>query len=205
MAEKLMDIKETAEYLRMNKITVYKLAREERIPAFRIASEWRFKKELIDKWLMSQLDGTSMGNLRSQVFGSLKTILVVDDDELTREFFKRMLQEYRILTASSGEEAVFQVAKEELDLVLLDIKMPGIDGVETLRQIKKIKPDLSVIMISAHGTLKTTVEAAKLGALDSIAKPFDLEEMKAVIRGAVETKAAGNDLPQKTQKTAEKR
>lgn len=186
MDEKLMDIKDTALYLKMNKMTVYKLARENRIPAFKIASEWRFKKELIDQWLMNQLEGKTTLGLKAREAAGSKTILIVDDDELTREFFKRLLQEYTILTAASGEEAVYVVGKERLDLVLLDIKMPGIDGIETLRQIRVLNPALPVVMISAHGSLKTSVEAAKLGALDSIAKPFDIEEMKAVIRGAVD-------------------
>jgi excisionase family DNA binding protein len=187
MTEKLMDIKETAAYLKMNKMTVYKLARDNKIPAFKIASEWRFKKELIDQWLMGQLKGkNSLGNFEREDLASGKTILIVDDDELTRDFFKRLLQEYKIVTAATGEEAVYLIGHERFDLVLLDIKMPGIDGIETLRQIKKQKPDLPVIMISAHGSLKTNVEAANLGALDSIAKPFDFEEMKGVIRGALE-------------------
>jgi DNA-binding NtrC family response regulator len=134
---------------------------------------------------MGQLKGkNTLESLRREESIHGKTILIVDDDELTRDFFKRLLQEYKIITAATGEEAVYLIGKEHCDLVLLDIKMPGIDGIETLRQIKKQKPDLPVIMISAHGSLKTNIEAANLGALDSIAKPFDFEEMKSVIRGA---------------------
>lgn len=177
MSENLMDIKQAADYLQMNKMTVYKLAREAKIPAFKVASEWRFKKELIDQWLMSQLKGKGEFekfdmNLQSE---TVKTVLVVDDEEVIRDFFKRTLPEYRVLTAASGEEAVYMVKKDRPDLVLLDIKMPGIDGIETLRQIKNIDKSIVVIMISAHGTLKTNIEAARLGAYDSIAKPFDLE------------------------------
>jgi excisionase family DNA binding protein len=191
MTEKLMDIKETAGYLKMNKMTVYKLARENKIPAFKIASEWRFKKELIDRWLMGQLKGKStIEGCDRQELKTGKKILIVDDDELTRDFFTRLLQEYTIVTAATGEEAVYMVSREHFDLILLDIKMPGIDGIETLRQIKKKMPELPVIMISAHGSLKTNVEAAHLGAIDSIAKPFDFDEMKAVIRDAFVTTAA---------------
>jgi len=186
MSENLMDIKQAADYLQMNKMTVYKLAREAKIPAFKVASEWRFKKELIDQWLMSQLKGKGEFekfdmNLQSE---TVKTVLVVDDEEVIRDFFKRTLPEYRVLTAASGEEAVYMVKKDRPDLVLLDIKMPGIDGIETLRQIKNIDKSIVVIMISAHGTLKTNIEAARLGAYDSIAKPFDLEEMKLAIKDA---------------------
>ena len=195
MAENLMDIKETAEYLRMNKMTIYKLARQGRLPAFKVASEWRFKKELIDAWLMDQLKGKhEFDKLKVPIkLEAGKTVLIVDDEEIIRDFFKRTLAEYRVLTAASGEEALYIVKKDRPDLVLLDIRMPGIDGIETLRQIKNIDKSIAVIMLSAHGTLKTNIEAARLGAYDSIAKPFDLGEMKLVIKDALVSKATGKE------------
>jgi len=205
MSENLMDIKQAADYLQMNKMTVYKLARESRIPAFKVASEWRFKKELIDQWLLSQLKGKS-GFEKFDMdlkLETVKTVLVVDDEEVIRDFFKRTLPEYRVLTAASGEEAVYMIKKDRPDLVLLDIKMPGIDGIETLRKIKSIDKNIVVIMISAHGTLKTNIEAARLGAYDSIAKPFDLEEMKLTLKDALVDKTKGKDtrpIPKKTKK-----
>lgn len=190
MEENLMNIKQAAEYLQMNKMTVYKLARQGKIPAFRVASEWRFRKDLIDGWLMSQLKGKP--EIEKFKFESKlekgKTILVVDDDEVIRDFFKRALMEYRVLTAASGEEALNIAKRDRPDLVLLDIKMPGIDGIETLRRIKQMDASIAVIMLSAHGTLKTNIEAARLGAYDSIAKPFDLSDMKSVIQGALISK-----------------
>ena len=202
MAENLMDIKQTAEYLQMNKMTVYKLARESKIPAFKVASEWRFKKELIDEWLMNQLKGKQqfekLGMTVTLETG--KTVLIVDDEEIIRDFFKRTLSEYRVLTAASGEEALYIVKKDRPDLVLLDLKMPGIDGIETLRRIKNIDPSIAVIILSAHGTLKTSLEAARLGAYDSIAKPFDLEEMKLVIKEALTSKATEKDTHPTPQK-----
>ncbi|MCX5703586.1 MAG: response regulator, partial [Candidatus Omnitrophica bacterium] len=90
-------------------------------------------------------------------------------------------------------EALYIVKKDRPDLVLLDIRMPGIDGIETLRQIKKVDQNIAVIMLSAHGTLKTSIEAARLGAYDSIAKPFDLEEMKLVIKDSLVSKATGKE------------
>lgn len=187
MAENLMDIKQTAEYLQMNKMTVYKLARQGKIPAFKVASEWRFRKDLIDRWLMSQLKGKPEVE-KFEIERKLetgKTVLIVDDEEVVRDFFARTLTEYRVLTAAGGEEALETVKKDKPDLVLLDIKMPGIDGIETLRQIKQIDESIAVIMLSAHGTLETNLEAARLGAYSSIAKPFDLNDMKSVIKSAL--------------------
>ena len=209
--ENLMDIKQMSEYLQMNKMTVYKLAREGRIPAFKVASEWRFRKDLIDSWLMSQLKGKA----RVEGFGiesrleAGKTVLVVDDEEVIRDFFTRALTDYRVITAASGEEAVSIIKKDRPELVLLDIKMPGIDGIEALRQIKQIDDSIVVIMLSAHGTLKSNLEAARLGAYDSMAKPFDLKEIKAVIQSGLAGKAAaegrvvlkqGRKRPPKTTK-----
>ncbi len=84
MIENLMNIKQVAEYLQMNKMTVYKLARGGKIPAFKVASEWRFKKELIDEWLMSQLKGKpDVESLRIKVKPEpSKTVLIVDDEKI---------------------------------------------------------------------------------------------------------------------------
>ena len=189
MAENLLNIKETALYLRMNKMTVYKLAKEGKIPAFKISSEWRFKQDLIDQWLMGQLKDKfessklSMGPRPA----AGKAVLIVDDEQVIRDFFARVLTDYRVLTAASGEEAIEIVRKERPDLVLLDIKMPGIGGMETLRRIKDIDNTIEVVMLSAYGTLKTNMEAARLGAHDSMSKPFDLGEIKAVIQSALTT------------------
>jgi len=197
MEANLMDIKETAEYLRMNKMTVYKLARQGKIPAFKIASEWRFRKDLIDEWLMSQLkDKPEFEKFKIPArLEPGKTVLVVDDEEVIRDFFVRTLTEYRVLAAASGEEALDMVKKNRPDLVLLDIKMPGIDGIETLRRIKQIDSSIPVVMLSAHGTLKTNIEAARLGAYDSMAKPFDLNDMKSVIKGALISRAESREAP----------
>jgi len=206
--ENLMDIQQVAEYLQMNKMTVYKLARQGKIPAFKVASEWRFKKELIEQWLMNQLKGNpDLEKLGAEMkFGHDKTVLVVDDEEVIRDFFSRTLTGYKVLTASSGEEALNIIRKDRPDLVLLDIKMPGIDGNETLRKIKEIDRNIVVIMLSAFSTLETNITAACLDAYTFIAKPFDLEEMKSIIKVAMvseaETKETSPPLhtPKKTRK-----
>jgi excisionase family DNA binding protein len=206
--ENLMDIQQVAEYLQMNKMTVYKLARQSKIPAFKVASEWRFKKELIEQWLMNQLKGKpDLEKLGAEMkLSHDKTVLVVDDEDVIRDFFSRALTGYKVLTASSGEEALSIIKKDKPDLVLLDIKMPGIDGIETLRKIKEIDRSIVVIMLSAFATLENNITAARLGAYTSIAKPFDLEEMKSIIKVAMvseaetkETKAHLN-APKKTRK-----
>ncbi|MFA5100938.1 MAG: response regulator [Candidatus Omnitrophota bacterium] len=190
MNESLMDIKQTAAYLKMNKMTVYKLARTARIPAFKIASEWRFKKELIDQWLMSRMSGqTEVPGGTAQPDASARpTILVVDDEAIIRDYFKRALFEYTVLVASSGEEAVEMVRLRRPDIVLLDIRMPGMGGIQTLKRIKEFDPGIAVIILSAFIDFETSMEAARLGAYTSVSKPFDLAEMKRVLENASRTK-----------------
>lgn len=190
MEERLMDIAQVAEYLQMNKMTIYKLAREGKIPAFKVASEWRFKKELIEEWLMNQLKGKpEFEKFRlTKKMEAEKAVLVVDDEKVIQDFFAKALANYRVLVASNGEEALSLIKKERCDLVLLDLKMPGIDGIETLRRIKEIDKNVAVVMLSAYGTLETNLEAARLGAYTSIAKPFDLKEMLVVIQSALASK-----------------
>jgi DNA-binding NtrC family response regulator len=114
-------------------------------------------------------------------------ILVVDDEVEICNLFAKVLSEegYKVFTAHNGKEALKKVKKEEPDLVLLDIIMPGMDGMEALAAIKKFKENIQVIMITAYGTIDTVIRAAELGAYDYVTKPFDLEKAKGIIRKAL--------------------
>jgi len=187
MHDNLMDIKEAAKYLKMNKMTIYKLAREGKMPAFRVASEWRFRRDLIDKWLMSQLKGKPVEeDLDIGEAAGPKSILIVDDEEVIRNFFSETLAEYRILTAKSGEEALEVIKTERPGLVLLDLKMPGgMDGLETLKHIRKKDKALAVVILTAYGTPEVKRQAMRLGAQGLMPKPFELSQIKAVIEASL--------------------
>lgn len=184
---KLMDVKQVAEYLQMNKMTIYKLVRSGEIPSFKIASEWRFKKEMIDQWLMEKMHGKAAPEESLIALPQGLKVLVVDNELFIREFFQKALTRdgYNVILAANGYDAIAKISQEKPDLVLLDIKMPGIDGIETLRRIKELNKELPVIMLSAYNNLRTSMEAVKLGAYDSLAKPFDLDEIKAIIGNAL--------------------
>ncbi|HEX9758959.1 MAG TPA: sigma-54 dependent transcriptional regulator [Nitrospiria bacterium] len=114
-------------------------------------------------------------------------LLVVDDEYSVRESIKLILKnEYQILFASEGEEAVQCFEKEHPHLIILDILMPKMDGIQVLKKIREIDPILPVIMLTATKTVKTAVEAMKLGATDYITKPFDVEEISILIKRALE-------------------
>ena len=115
-------------------------------------------------------------------------VLVADDESDIRASLK-MILEYegmRMVEASSGPEALAKIDAEELDAVLLDIKMPRMDGLEVLSEIAKRRPDLPVVMISGHGTVSTAVEATRLGAFDFMEKPLERDRVLLVLRNALE-------------------
>ncbi|GAB4567153.1 MAG: sigma-54 dependent transcriptional regulator [Geothermobacteraceae bacterium] len=117
-------------------------------------------------------------------------ILVVDDEQLIRWSLEQNLskQGYEVATAASGEDALRAIQQDAPDLVLLDIQLPGMNGLEVLEKIKEQDEDIIVIMVTALGVLETAVKAMRLGAFDYINKPFNLDELAIVIRKAFETK-----------------
>lgn len=123
-------------------------------------------------------------------------ILVVDDEQLIRWSLEKSLMKHGFLvqTAESGEHALEIIAKDTPDLVLLDISMPGIDGLRTLEEIKKNDPSVAVIMITALGVLETAVKAMQLGAFDYIHKPFNMDELFVVIQKALENRALKQEV-----------
>ena len=126
----------------------------------------------------------------------MNKVLIVDDEESTRTTFSEVLNNYEFssITASSGREAVDIFSQESPDAVLLDLKMPGMDGIETLKELKKINPDIPVILITAHGDIPTAVEAIKLGAYDFIAKPPDYKMLILTLERAVKKKELTQEL-----------
>jgi len=125
----------------------------------------------------------------------LPNILVVDDEVNVIESFKQLLKDnYKVLTATNGEEALEKVEKENLDIVLLDIRMPGMDGIEVLRRIEEMKENVDVIMVTAVNTMKTAIEAMKLGAYDYITKPFEVDEVVVSIDKVLEKRCLTREL-----------
>ena len=114
-------------------------------------------------------------------------ILVVDDETSILESLSGALQDedYRVSVADSGEEALEEIQKDPPDLVLLDIWMPGMDGLTVLEEVKKLFPQLPVIIISGHGTIETAVRATKMGAYDFVEKPLSLDRMIVSIQNAL--------------------
>jgi DNA-binding NtrC family response regulator len=116
------------------------------------------------------------------------TILIVEDDTGARTALVKALEKsgYRVLQASNGEQALQVIAKEEVRLVLCDIKLPAMDGLEVLTRIKKLQPQIMVVMMTAFGSVEKAVKALKTGAMDFLEKPLDLEMIRSVVETALQ-------------------
>src|SRR4029079_7872248 len=125
-----------------------------------------------------------------------KQVLIVDDEPNLRKILAAQLSRdgYDVLTAEDGEEGLTFLREHHIDLVITDLKMPKVDGMTLLREALREDPELPIVMITAHGTVDTAVEALKLGAFDYLTKPFDKDEVRQIVGKALKTRQlAGED------------
>ncbi len=120
------------------------------------------------------------------------SILVVDDEEAMRRSLAEILrlEGYQVETASDGETAISLLQSTDYDLLLLDLKMPGVDGIEVLRNATKLRPDTQVVLLTAHGSLESAIEALRHGANDYLLKPSSTEQILSSVQQALERRAA---------------
>ena len=115
-------------------------------------------------------------------------IMVTDDEQHIRDGCERILKRvgYEVLKASTGSEALDILSREHIPIILLDLKMPGMDGMEVLKRIRQLDESLLVIVITGFATVETAIEAMKLGAYDFIPKPFEPDQLRIVVNRAAE-------------------
>ena len=134
-------------------------------------------------------------------------ILLVDDEFTFTENMAKLLNArgYRVTTANSGDEAIRMLEKENFDVVVLDLKMPGMDGITTLKEIKKLDLFTETLILTGHGSIDSALEAVKLGAYDYLTKPCEIDELVAKIEGAWAKKdeEVKRDIEEKIQKVVE--
>ena len=133
-------------------------------------------------------------------------ILVVDDDEVMRQTLSDVLKKkgYAVSTADTGGQTISSIKEQLFDLILLDIRLPDMDGLDVLKGIKEIESDIMVIVMTAYSDVQTAVMAMKSGAYDYIDKPFELEELKILIKKALETQNLKNEIRQLRRQGKEK-
>ena len=121
----------------------------------------------------------------------MANILIVDDEQSYRQLLSLVFQEegHELRTAMNGRQALDEVQREPADVIVSDVKMPDMDGIELLRAVRETLPDIGVILMTAFASVDTAREAFKLGADDFIQKPFDVEELKLIVRKTLEKQA----------------
>jgi len=136
------------------------------------------------------------------MFKTPSHILLVDDEKDFVEMLSLRLQENGedVLAAYSGQECLETLEKKTIDVIILDVKMPGMDGIETLKKIKKLHPLVEVIMLTGHGTIQAAVEGMKLGAFDFLLKPADFKELTEKLNRARERRKEQVERIQKAER-----
>ena len=120
-----------------------------------------------------------------------RSVLIVDDEKNIRLTLSMALEKLDLMVdnAASGEEALDKLAEKPYALMLLDLRMPGIDGMEILRRASQLRPDVKVVIITAYGSVEAAVEAMKLGAVDFLQKPFEVEEVRQLVSSLLDRAA----------------
>ena len=191
--EVFLTTEEVLEYLQINLRTVYRLIKAGKIPAVRVGRQWRFRKRDIDAWLDSQ--GTKPAG-QAPVVPAQRTgrarVLVVDDEESIRDLLTKTLAlaEYDVETAADGSAALELLRASEYDLLIADLRMPGMDGLTLIRQVRRVRAELPIIIITGFSSESSAIEAVNLRVASYLLKPFGVPDVLAAARKALGTAVA---------------
>src|SRR6188508_545235 len=183
--ETFLTTEEVLEYLQVNLRTVYRLIKAGKIPAVRVGRQWRFRKRDIDAWLDSQrLRGGARAAApappRPATGATTRPrVLVVDDEASIRDLLAKTLAlaEYDVDVAADGRSALERMRLYPYDLLIADLRMPGMDGLTVIREAKRYKADLPVLIITGYSTESSAIEAVNLGVAGYLTKPFRVPQV----------------------------
>jgi excisionase family DNA binding protein len=176
---------EVLDYLQVNLRTVYRLIKAGKIPAVRVGRQWRFRKKDIDAWLESSRPEARLP--RDAAGAERPHILVVDDEGAVRDLLAKTLTmaDYDVDAAKDGQEAIERLRTITYDLLITDLKMPGMDGLAVIREARRISADLPIIVITGYSTEASAIEAINLGVAGYLTKPFRLPRILAATARAL--------------------
>jgi len=196
--ETFLTTEEVLEYLHVNLRTVYRLIKAGKIPAVRVGRQWRFRKRDIDAWLDNQRPkgavrpaapppSASPAAARPAGAPARPRVLVVDDEASIRDLLAKTLTlaEYDVDVAPDGRSALERMRMNPYDLLIADLKMPGMDGLTVIREAKRYKADLAVIIITGFSTESSAIEAVNLGVAGYLTKPFRVPQVLAAAAKAL--------------------
>jgi excisionase family DNA binding protein len=191
--ESFLTTEEVLEYLQVNLRTVYRLIKAGKIPAVRVGRQWRFRKRDIDAWLETQRPRGSRGaqspapRTTAAASGARPRVLVVDDEATIRDLLSKTLAlaEYDVDLAPDGRTALERLRVIPYDLLITDLKMPGVDGLTVIREARRLKADLPVIIITGFSNEASAIEAVNLGVSGYLTKPFRVPRVLAAASKAL--------------------
>jgi excisionase family DNA binding protein len=194
MDDSFLTTEEVLEYLQVNLRTVYRLIKAGKIPAVRVGRQWRFRKRDIDAWLESQrpragraAGPAAIAPARPAGPNGRPRILVVDDEASIRDLLSKTLAlaEYDVDLAPDGRTALERLRIIPYDLLITDLKMPGVDGLAVIREARRLKADIPVIIITGFSSEASAIEAVNLGVSGYLTKPFRVPRVLAAAAKAL--------------------
>jgi excisionase family DNA binding protein len=191
MDEGFLTTEEVLEYLQVNLRTVYRLIKAGKIPAVRVGRQWRFRKRDIDAWLETQRPRGGRANAATSrgivAPPERPRVLIVDDEATIRDLLSKTLAlaEYDVDLASDGRTALERLRIIPYDLLITDLKMPGVDGLSVIREARRLKADIPVIIITGFSTEASAIEAVNLGVSGYLTKPFRVPRVLAAAAKAL--------------------
>jgi excisionase family DNA binding protein len=189
--EGFLTTEDVLEYLHVNLRTVYRLIKAGRIPAIRVGRQWRFRKRDIDAWLESQRPRgarpAAAPAARAAIASARPRILVADDEASIRDLLAKTLAlaEYEVDLVPDGRSAIERLRIMSYDLLITDLKMPGVDGLAVIREARRLRADIPVIIITGFSTEASAIEAVNLGVSGYLTKPFRVPRVLATAAKAL--------------------
>jgi excisionase family DNA binding protein len=189
MDDAFLTTEEVLEYLQVNLRTVYRLIKAGKIPAVRVGRQWRFRKRDIDAWLETQRTRGARAKPvpEPDPIPSRARVLVVDDEEPIRDLLSKTLAlaEYDVDVAQDGPTAMDRMRMIQYDLLITDLRMPGVDGLNVIREARRLKADIPVIILTGYSSEAVAIEAINLGVQGYLTKPFRVPRVLAAAAKAL--------------------
>ena len=180
MSDSFLKTEDVEDFLEIDQRTIYRLVHAGKLPAFRVGRQWRFKREDIEAWIADRLAASSRAH-------STPRVLVVDDEPKVREMLGTALAalNFDVATAGDGPAALDMLRSATYDLLITDLRMPGMDGLSVIRGARRIAAGIPVVVITAHSTEASAIEAINIGVSGYLTKPFRLQRILAVTSRAL--------------------
>lgn len=189
MDDTFLTTEEVLDYLQVNLRTVYRLIKAGKIPAVRVGRQWRVRRADLDAWLDSQRSRRSRtaAPAPAPTPADRPRVLVVDDEASIRELLTRTLAltEYDVEAVADGRSGLDRLRLGPYDLLIADLRMPGMDGLTLIREARRLQPGLRVIIITGYSSEASAIEAVNLGVVGYLVKPFRVPQVLSAVARAL--------------------